>query len=586
MENIGLHVKLGAENKELLNKLRESESEIKKATGAVNGFSDNIGVLRLRYRELSQTSLLGKTPEEVKKIEKEMANLRDQMGDYQARVNSMSLDPFQKGAEAVQTMSTMLAGAAGVASLFGGEQEKMNELMQKTVALIAIANAAQTAADFTKQNSLGIYLKSKTLEIAARIKESLMIKEVTAATIAEAGAKGKVSTVTKVITALQHAWNAAVKASPIFILVGVIAAVTAGVIALSKAFSNSRKEMDSVADSAKNLTAAYDKLKEAHEYQLAIQRASGSETVTLQKERIKQIEEEIAVLEKARDAQQKLATETKTLGFGLTKRAKEAGAELEKINKSIIELSRERNIALAEINAKEMAEWKAKQEEKLKIQGEINKRLIEREENSSLKAIKTTEKVNLSVEFELPDTSKMLKDLDASFAPIEQRTIEIGEILSQSVEAGLESMTAAMAESIGMLASGEADMGDVFKILGEQVANFADALGKSLIAAGFASKAFRELFAKPWAAIIAGGVLVATAAVVRAKLKAGISGSTAGGGYSAASVSGSEQAGASSEWQSRTVNLSQGQVIVTGTLRAQGSELVAVIDSENKRRSY
>jgi hypothetical protein len=33
-----------------------------------------------------------------------------------------------------------------------------------------------------------------------------------------------------------------------------------------------------------------------------------------------------------------------------------------------------------------MAEWKAKQEEKLKIQGEINKRLIEREENSSLKS--------------------------------------------------------------------------------------------------------------------------------------------------------------------------------------------------------
>jgi len=595
MEQVGLHVKLGADNKELTQKLQESEREIGKAVGAVNGFADNIGVLRLRYRELSQTSMLGKTPEEIRKVEAEMATLRDQIGDYQARINSMSLDPFQKGAQAIQSMSTVMAGAAGVASLFGGEQEKMNELMQKTVALIAIANAAQTAADFTKQNAIGIYIKDKTKEIAVRIKEALTIKSVTAATTAETAAKGKSSIATKTIITLQNLWNKTLKASPIFILIGVIAAVTAGVVLLANAFSRSKKEMDSVAESAEALSKAYDKLTDSHNYELSMLRALGAESKGVQQERIRQIEDEIKALEESREKYQQLSTETKTFGFGLTERAKEAQEKFKEINDSIIKLEREKNIAIAELNTAAAEEEKKRLDEqnaeRLKKQQEANAIAIREQKIANEKMANATIKklepisAKINVEFELPSTEEMLADLD--FSPLEQKGIEISQMLSQAVEAGMENMIASMSEAIGLLASGEADMGDVFRIIGEQVANFADALGKALIAAGVASKAFQTLFANPFAAIAAGAALVATAAIVRAKLKAGVSGSgSGGGGAGVATYSAASSERTSSEWQSRSVNVNQQNIVVTGTIRASGTELVTVIENENRRKGY
>ena len=599
MENIGLHVKLGAENKELLNKLKESKEQIGQTQKSVNQFGDNVGVLRQRYRELSQTSMVGKSPEEIKKMEAELARLRDGMGDYQARINSMSLDPFQKAAQGIEALSTGLAGAAGVMTLFGGNQEKMNELMQKTVALIAISKAAQTAADFTKQNAIGIYLKDKTLEIAARIKEALTIDTVTIATKAEEAAKGKSSAATKVIIALQKAWNATLKASPIFVIVTVIAAVVAAVYALSQAFNKNKREADAVAESIERLNEGYKRLQDSNKYYLALAAAAGDDQTAISKERIKQIDDEIAALENLKNENIKLAQETKALGFGQTKRAKEAADKLKEINAEIIELERERNIKTTELNtaanklkqqqedeAAKIRQQKAKEAADLRIQ--MEKDTAQKLADAGIVALKplpTKVTATVKVDIIVPPPEQILGDL---IKPIEQKGIEIGEILSSAVESGMENMVSALAEGVGMLASGEADMGDVFRVLGEQVANFADALGKSLIAAGIASEAFKKLFANPFLAIAAGTALVAAAALVRSKLKAGVSGggsSSGGGGVYTPRVSSQESAPAS-EWQSRSVNLSGQTVEVTGTLRASGTELVAVIDSENKRRSY
>ena len=172
--------------------------------------------------------------------------------------------------------------------------------------------------------------------------------------------------------------------------------------------------------------------------------------------------------------------------------------------------------------------------------------------------------------------------------PLKEKGVEIGEILSQAVESGIENLISATAEAIGAFAAGEASFGDVFRVIGEQVANFADALGKSLIAAGVASDAFKKLIHNPFAAIAAGAALVATAAIVRAKLKAGVSGSasTGGGGYTMPTTGGRASAAGEGGWTTRNVSLNQPAVVVSGTLKASGSELIAVINSENKRKNY
>ncbi|HQN84742.1 MAG TPA: hypothetical protein PL079_10150, partial [Tenuifilaceae bacterium] len=199
----GINVKIGANNDELVKKLNESSAEISRTFKQVGDFNTSIGEMRKEYKLLSKTSLLGKTPEEIKAIQNRMAELKDEIGDYQARINSLSLDPFQKMAQGIQEASSMMAGLSGAMGLFGGDTEKMQEMMQKTVSLIAIAQAAQTAADFTKQNAIGIFLKEKTKEIALRLKEILTINSTTAANAAEARAVNVTTTAKKAATVAQ-----------------------------------------------------------------------------------------------------------------------------------------------------------------------------------------------------------------------------------------------------------------------------------------------------------------------------------------------------------------------------------------------
>lgn len=620
MEVAGLNIKIGAENKELLDKLKQSQTELSKVKGSVSEFGDNIGILRLRYRELSRMSLVGKSAEEIKQVEAEMANLQDAIGDYDAKIKSLSLDPFQKAAEGVQAFSSVMAGAAGVVTLMGGNEEKLNKIMQQTVALIAIANAAQTAADFTKQNAIGIWLKDKTKDIALRIQEALTIKGVTAATAQETTAKGALGVVQKGLIALQNAWNAAMKASPIFLLITAIAAVTAGVIALSNALRKGKEESTALNTAIDGTRHATVEAVNAHnEHIWAMQELNDRYRVVIGS--MTEYEAEVAAVKReteksltaVRQEQQKAAEETSgfwrsikdyALGgfsmYGMVARqarhiaeatAESSGKilqikEQEAAKLKLIETQRQKKLDEDHQKEIELAKKVAEHREKYASDG------IEKLEVSYKKGIERLNAISANLN---PIGGNMAQDMERLRETFNQQIeaiyagyIDISEMLSQAVEAAMENMTAAFAEGIGLLAAGEVSMGDVFRMLGEQVANFADSLGKALIAAGIASDAFRKLFAKPFLAVAAGAALVAAAAVVRAKLKAGVSGgggaSSGGGSYSAPSSAGGSIG--EGNWNSRTVYAKQQALVVTGTLKASGTELVAVINNENKRRSW
>ena len=597
----GINVKIGANNDELVKKLNESSAEISRTFKQVGDFNTSIGEMRKEYKLLSKTSLLGKTPEEIKAIQNRMAELKDGIGDYQARINSLSLDPFQKMAQGIQVTSSMMAGLSGAVAMFGGENEKMQEMMQKTVSLMAIAQAAQTAADFTKQNAIGIFLKEKTKEIALRLKEILTINSTTAANAAEARAVNVTTTAKKAATVAQRLWNAAVNAFPAMAIITAVAAIGAGIALLVRSISSHNKEIKQAQQEVDGYRLAVGKLIDANKYEMDIMQASGAAETDIRKERNKQIQAEIAALEKQRDALQKLQEKQS----GKKERAKIL-EETKKINEDILALSREFNINIA----KQEAEARKIKEEELRKQVEINRKKLEeqRKFNEKMQRVMKSQLENSMVvriepklSIKLPDLSPVAEKLNVGLENVNraamekaqalaQKITDINEVVSNAITELAVNGTSMIADAIGSLAAG-ADVGDVFKNVAGQLVSFMDSLGKALIAAGVGAKAFRVLLKHPGVAIAAGAALVALAAFVRTKLAAGPAGGSGGmaategggggGGYSSPSTASSPSY---TEWSNRTVNAAP--VVVSGELRASGSELVAVISSENRRREF
>ena len=504
-------------------------------------------------------------------------------------------------AQGIQVASSMMAGLSGAMGLFGGDTEKMQEMMQKTVSLIAIAQAAQTAADFTKQNAIGIFLKEKTKEIALRLKEILTINSTTAANAAEAGAVNVTTTAKKAATVAQRLWNAAVNAFPAMAIITAVAAIGAGIALLVRSISSHNKEIKQAQQEVDGYRLAVGKLIDANKYEMDIMQASGVAEGEIRKERNKQIQDEISALEKQRDALQRLQEKQS----GKKERAKIL-EETKKINEDILALSREFNINIA----KQEAETRKIKEEELRKQVQINRKKLEeqRKLNEQMQRVMKSQLENSMVvriepklSIKLPDLSPVAEKLNVGLEKVNraamekaqalaQKITDINEVVSNAITELAVNGTSMIADAIGSLAAG-ADVGDVFKNVAGQLVSFMDSLGKSLIAAGIGALAFRKLLLHPGAAIAAGAALVALAAFVRTKLAAGpagggggmaaTEGGGGGGGYSSPSTASSPSY---TEWSNRTVNAAP--VVVSGELRASGSELVAVINSENRRREF
>lgn len=613
----GIHVKIGADNQELVDKLNQSKTEISKIGSSVSSLSGNIGELKARYRELANTSLVGKSPQEVKSLEAEMAKLKDAIGDYQSRIKSMSLDPFQKAAQATQVISSMLAGAAGAASLFGGEQERLNELMQKTVALVAIANAAQQAADFTRQNAIGIYIKDKATEIALRIKEALTINTVTAAHVAEGAAVGNVSLLKRTAIALQKAWNVAVASNPIMLLVAAVAALAAGIGYMVSHLGRAIEESNSLNTSIDGTRYATVEAVNAHNQHVwALQELSDEYDVitgklteyeralrSLQREKEKELvkaKQEIDTkLKDETGFWDKVWVATKAAFIGINRAVADKNEKIQ----TLMDEHRQKVLEIEEVyNAKERnlqaAEAERKRKDKERELEDIKKTYqqawdaIERDEEELFEKVRS-QKVSVGISLDEDIFAEFADDLDNRVFPLlEQKGVELSDTLNSALESGMENLAGSLAESVGLLAAGQVNLSGVFRTIGMAVADFADSLGKGLIAAGIASEAFKRLLSNPIAAIAAGTALIAAAAFVRAKLKAGPGGSASiptGGGGATQSIGGgggSDDKRSESVWMTRNVALRPAAITVTGELRANGTELVAVIDSESKRKGW
>jgi hypothetical protein len=152
--------------------------------------------------------------------------------------------------------------------------------------------------------------------------------------------------------------------------------------------------------------------------------------------------------------------------------------------------------------------------------------------------------------------------------------------MTSALEAGVASMSEAIGGLVGDLITG----GDAWKNFGNAAmsafADMAMSIGKIAIATGIAASGIKAaLELHPEAAIAAGAALVALGAAVKAGLSNVAAGSTASYGSSIASSAYSRNGSESA--YGRTIN-----VEVTGTLSANGSTLVAVLNNESNRKNY
>lgn len=206
-----------------------------------------------------------------------------------------------------------------------------------------------------------------------------------------------------------------------------------------------------------------------------------------------------------------------------------------------------------------------------------------------LPKIEQLEPVGIKVRPESDDNFQYLFDSNLGFA-----TIRVGMELDQSklhdiseqVQSMVEGLATSLSEDIGgligdLVTGGEA-WGNFATAAMSSFADMAQAVGKMAISTGLATIGIKAALESlnGYVAIAAGAALVALGAAVKAGLKNVASGNYASAPTSVASGSySSSSSSAVAGYNERELN-----VKVTGTLKASGSELVTVLNNENRRR--
>jgi len=179
------------------------------------------------------------TGSQIKALDKQLEGLEPQQ----------TVDAFVKGFEGI---AGSIAVATGTLTLFGGESELVQKAEEKLQSVIAIAVGARAAAEGLLQ---------------ARIAARIVVEK--AAGVA-----------TKALTVIQRVYNAVLAANPIFLLVTVIAAVTTGIYALSKALKSNTKDVEDNTDALLKQNEQYAK---GQEFSLRLARARGESAIELKK---------------------------------------------------------------------------------------------------------------------------------------------------------------------------------------------------------------------------------------------------------------------------------------------------------------
>ena len=238
---------------------------------AINEELENVEVGSKAFTELSDKAR--STASEIKTLEKTFEGLEPQQ----------KTEAFVKGFEAI---AGAVAVTAGTMSLFGVESEKIGRIEEKVQGAIAIAIGARAIAEGALQ-----------AKVAARL-------------IAEKAAVVS----TKALTVVQRIYNTVLAANPIFAIVTVLAAVTAGIYALSKALKSDTTDAETNAEAYERLTKALENSNKERSNAVELANAQGKtqgEILELQLKNAKAASEEATAIRVRAQTANQFSDETK-----------------------------------------------------------------------------------------------------------------------------------------------------------------------------------------------------------------------------------------------------------------------------------
>lgn len=224
---------------------------LKKELAAINTELEQTEIGSAAFTKLSDASR--KTASEIKTLNKTFEGLEPQQ----------KTEAFLKGFEAI---SGAVAVTVGTLALFGVESETAGKIEQKVQGAIAIAIGARAIAEGALQ---------------ARVAARLVVEK--AASVA-----------TKAATIAQAAFNFVLNLNPIFLLVTVLAAVTAGMYLFSKSMG------DNTEDVKKNNEALLKRnqlLEDSANFQVRVAQATGRSSKEVKEAQIEATKASLATLE-------------------------------------------------------------------------------------------------------------------------------------------------------------------------------------------------------------------------------------------------------------------------------------------------
>lgn len=181
------------------------------------------------------------------------------------------------------------------------------------------------------------------------------------------------------------------------------------------------------------------------------------------------------------------------------------------------------------------------------------------------------------------DPSKLSESLKGYYNFLDEMvkaTDDANKALNEAIVGGISDSFQYLANCVAGL--DEMSGAGMMNALLSPLAEAAIKMGEIMVSAGLASEAFKSMLTNPYTAIAAGAALIAVGAAAKAGLQAAVNSAT-GTSYVASSVASSGYSSNSSNDRSWEREMT---LHVTGTLQADGSKLVAVLNNEANRKRY
>ena len=208
----------------------------------------SLGAMRAELETLQRTSKEGLYPEQVEEVNLAIENLKNRIGEAEEKARGLSAGEFF-GAMAGEL--TIVSEAAAQVSkglqAVGVNTETFDSVRATITELITTMGVLGKVTDYvTNQEYKHAAAKMKTIVLNAQAAVQARLSAVAAHQQAAAetltvGAKMKHAVVTGVLTAAQKVLNVAMMASPIMWLVGAVALLITGFVALSSLFGETAK---------------------------------------------------------------------------------------------------------------------------------------------------------------------------------------------------------------------------------------------------------------------------------------------------------------------------------------------------------